>query len=178
MVSDIICSQCRIPCRGSQGNSTRDILILLLEEVYTTKSTEKNTGMEWLESLKGSRIKWINKSTLPLHDSAHAGNGDLLHSSGHKKPKCMYASAITRVRQLTSLHPPFLQSPAWLSVLSRHQKFLFSRLFTYESYWSLKISMPSSIFMNTSGCKQIPEIKEVLCRTEPAVSNQMDPRWH
>lgn len=34
--------------------------------------------------------------------------------------------------------------------------------------------MPSSIFVNTS--KQIPEIKEVLCRTQPAVSNQMDPQ--
>lgn len=89
----------------------------------------------------------------------------------------MYASATISVWQLISVHPPFLQAPAWLSVLSRDQKFLFSGALAYETYWRLTISVPSGIFMNANGCEQIPDIKKMLCRNEMADISQEDPYW-
>lgn len=81
----------------------------------------------------------------------------------------MYASATTSVRDLTSVHHPFLQSLAWLSLLSRGQKFLFSTALAYKSYWRVIVNIPVSIFMNISGCEQMPEIKKVLCTNKTTV---------
>lgn len=136
------------------------------EEVYITMSTEKYKHRK--ESIEGSRIKWTNKPTLQLY-----GSSDLLHSSGQKNPKCMYASATISVRQLTSKHLTFLHFPTWLSAWSTDQK----RAFAYDSYYRLKISMLCSVFMNTNGCEQIPEIKKMLCRSYTAVISQEDPHW-
>lgn len=65
MKSEVICSQCRIPCRVSQGYSTKHTLTLLLEEVYITKSTEK---IQVQNDQKDSKDQGQNEQTnLPYH---------------------------------------------------------------------------------------------------------------